>query len=258
MTARALSVLLEGLIDYAGLFPPAKLPMEEAIRNYERYRESGRSWALGKFVVPATLTAEVPANIPLSVIAEVDAIPPRFRVLEMKASTEAEIARIAEQTEGRTVYVEVSDVGLIDAISQYELRAKIRTGGLTTDAFPTASAIANFMRTCRDYSVPFKATAGLHHPLRCIRPLTYEPDAPHGTMHGFVNVFLAAAMLKHAEEILMDDDPRNFTFDDEGAGWRGRRVSVHDLAAVRRTFATSFGSCSFEEPIADLEELGWL
>ncbi|HEX7152117.1 MAG TPA: hypothetical protein VF618_11580 [Thermoanaerobaculia bacterium] len=258
MTARGLHVLLEGLIDYAGLFPPAKLPMEEAVRTYERHRESERSWALGKFVVPAARTHEVPTNIPLSVLAAVDAIPPRFRTLEVKASSEAEIARIATQTQGRTVYVEISDVGLIDAIAHYDLGAKIRTGGLTADAFPTASAIANFMRTCRDADVPFKATAGLHHPLRCVRPLTYEPDAPRGTMHGFVNLFLAAALLEDAEAILLDDDAGNFSFDDEGASWRNRRVTVHDLVTMRRNFATSFGSCSFDEPIADLEELGWL
>ena len=85
-----------------------------------------------------------------------------------------------------------------------------------------------------------------------------EPNAPLGTMHGFLNVFLAAALLEHADAILQEEDPRAFAFDDDGASWRGHRVSTEEIIAMRRDFATSFGSCSFEEPIDDLKELGWL
>ncbi|HEV2719334.1 MAG TPA: hypothetical protein VG323_04885, partial [Thermoanaerobaculia bacterium] len=108
------------------------------------------------------------------------------------------------------------------------------------------------------HGVAFKATAGLHHPLRCVRPLTYEPSSPRGTMHGFVNVFMAAALLSRAEAILDDDDPRAFAFDDDTASWRGHNVLTGDLAKLRDGFAISFGSCSFEEPVNDLKELGWL
>jgi hypothetical protein len=73
-----------------------------------------------------------------------------------------------------------------------------------------------------------------------------------------VNVFLAAALRAHMEEILMEDDPQAFSFRDEAAAWRGHEVRTDELARIRRDFAISFGSCSFEEPIADLKELGWL
>lgn len=252
MTSRAIRTLLEGLIDYAGLFPPAKLPMADAVRNYARYREGEHAWALGRFVVPAARADEVPRAFPLSVLAEADALPPRETTLEVKTAS-----LDALDANGRTIYVELTDLSLIPRLKEKGLRAKIRTGGITPDAFPPAETIASFLRACKAADVAFKATAGLHHPLRCVKPLTYEPGAPTGTMHGFLNVFLAAAMLDHAEEVLLESDPRAFTFDDDGASWRGVRVSVAGLAELRRTFAISFGSCSFEEPISDLQELGW-
>src|SRR6185436_12327785 len=100
--------------------------------------------------------------------------------------------------------------------------------------------VAAFLRACREAGVAFKATAGLHHPLRCVKPLTYEANAPAGTMHGFVNVFLAAAVLDHAEEILREEDPRAFAFGDDAVAWRGHPVSTDALARMRRDFALSF------------------
>jgi hypothetical protein len=248
MTAHSLRALLEGLIDYAGLFPPAALSMQDAVRNYARYRDEQYAWALGRFVVPADRIDEVPSEFPTSILG----------IDEVKAATADDVARIAGEANGRTVYVEITDIHLLDAIAQHGLRAKIRTGGVTTDAFPPIGDVAQFLRAAKAAGVVFKATAGLHHPLRCLKPLTYAPDAPTGTMHGFLNVFLAAALLDHADEILAEQDAGSFTFDDEGASWRGQRVTTEALRVMRHNFATSFGSCSFEEPIHDLRELGWL
>ena len=237
MTTTAIRVLLDRLIDYAGLFPPAALSMQDAVRNYAKYREGDDAWALGKFVVPMARAKEVPPEFPLSVLG----------VDEVKAD---EIERAAPNA-----FVEGLD---LDEIKRRGLRAKIRTGGVTVDAFPAIANVAEFIRECRAKGIAFKATAGLHHPLRCVKPLTYEPNAAIGTMHGFVNVFLAAAMPGDEEAILAEEDARAFRFDDDGAAWRDRRVSVEDLVKMRTEFAISFGSCSFEEPIADLRELGWL
>lgn len=248
MIAASLRALLEGLIDYAGLFPPAALSMQDAVRNYARYREEEYAWALGRFVVPGDRVAEVPDDFLLSILG----------IDEVKAVTTEDVDRIARDANGRTVYVEIADVALLDAIARCGLRAKIRTGGVTADAFPPIGDVASFLRACKAAGVAFKATAGLHHPLRCLEPLTYASDAPTGTMHGFLNVFLAAAMLDRADEILAEEDPRAFAFSDEGAWWRGDQVSTAELRAMRRDFATSFGSCSFEEPISDLRELGFL
>jgi hypothetical protein len=254
----SLRILLEGLVDYAGLFPPAALSMQDAVRNYARYREDEHSWALGRFVVPAERVREVPRTFPLSVLASPANIPEREPVLEVKATSAEDVEQIARQTAGRTVFVEIADLALLAPIREHGLRAKMRTGGITPDAFPTAESIAAFLRACSAAGVAFKATAGLHHPLRCVKPLTYEPHAAVGMMHGFVNVFLAAAMLDDAERILVEEDAWAFTFDDDGVRWRDRRVTNDELRTMRRTFGISFGSCSFEEPIADLQALGWL
>jgi hypothetical protein len=246
MTSRSLRTLLADLIDYAGLFPPAALTMQDAVRNYARYRDGEHAWMLGRFVVPRERAKEVPSEFPLGVLG----------IDEVKAGTLEDVNAI--DADGRAVYVEITDVSLLEAIASRGLRAKIRTGGLTEDAFPTSERIAAFMRACRQHGVAFKATAGLHHPLRCVRSLTYEPNAPTGLMHGFINVFLAAALLDDAEAVLEERDAKAFAFDDEGARWRDRFVSTEEIARLRSGFAISFGSCSFEEPIDDLRILGWL
>lgn len=259
MTSRSLHALLEGLIDYAGLFPPAALSMENAVRNFARYSESEHAWMLGRFVVPLDRVAEVPGEFPLSVLAPSSALGGvAADVVETRATDAEEIARIATSAAGRTVYVEIADRSLLPELARHGLRAKIRTGGITPDAFPAIGDVAGFLRACRAAGVTFKATAGLHHPLRCVRPLTYEPDAPTGVMHGFLNLFLAAALIEHADAILGEEDPQAFAFDDAAASWRGHRVRTEDLENMRRSFATTFGSCSFEEPIADLQALGWV
>ena len=236
---KSIRVLLEGLIDYAGLFPPAALTMQDAVRNYARYRDGEHAWALGKFVVQKERVKEVPAEFPLSILG----------VDEVKTDD------LSECRPG--TFIEITDISVLPELKRRGLRAKIRTGGITEDAFPSPDAVANFIRACMREGVAFKATAGLHHPLRCVRPLTYEPNSAVGTMHGFLNVFLAAALVDDAEEILRETDAKAFTFDDDGVTWRDRRVSIDELKLMRE-LATSFGSCSFEEPINDLKELGWL
>lgn len=240
MTTKSMRVLLGRLIDYAGLFPPAALTMQDAVRNYARYRDGDHAWALGRFVVPAARAKEVPSDLLLSILG----------VDEIKAEDLESAAPGA--------FIEISDAALLPELKRRGLRAKIRTGGVTVDAFPPIANVAEFIRACRAAGVAFKATAGLHHPLRCVKPLTYEPNAPIGTMHGFINVFLAAAMAGDEEAILAETDAATFAFDDDGATWRDRRVSVDELQRSRTELAISFGSCSFEEPIADLQELGWL
>ena len=225
---RSVRALLASIIDYAGVYPPAQLPLAEAVANYARYREGEYAWMLGKFVAPAAARAEVPADFPLTVIG----------VDEVKASSAAEIEAI--DREG--VFVEIRDLGLLDVIASRGLRAKIRCGG---ESVPSVEHVAAFITACHERRLPFKATAGLHHPVRS------------GEGHGFLNVFLAAALPQVAETVLGDDDPRSFKFTDDAAWWRGREVTIAEIEEMRQ-LAISFGSCSFEEPIADMKELGWL
>jgi hypothetical protein len=117
---------------------------------------------------------------------------------------------------------------------------------------------------CKTHGVAFKATAGLHHPVRSEHPLTYEANSPCGVMHGFINVFLGAPLLEcgiskdQLVAVLDETDARHFSFSGDFAHWGKLFVNQDDVAGTRQHFAMSFGSCSFEEPIQDLQKLSLL
>ena len=248
--APALRALLEQLIDYAGIFPPASLPCGEAAANYATYRASQHAWMLRHLVVSAADVDLVPAEWhgTLSVLSETDA--PRAAALEANRVVQA----------ARPMYCEVP-VAQLDDVQRAGCFAKLRTGGVMPDAIPSVADVAAFIRACAERQLAFKATAGLHHPVRAEHPLTYEADAPRALMHGFLNVFLAAAFAWHGERdieaVLAETDPAAFRFDDR-AHWRDRSVAAEQIRDARTHFAHAFGSCSFTEPIRDLEALGLL
>lgn len=288
----ALGALLAGLVDYAGLFPPAALSMRDAVRKYGRYRVSAQHGMLARFVVPAARLEEFAALAPLarhagdvgpwplavlaaagdaSALDAFDAAYGTFArvdTIEAKADDAATIAALAAAFAMRAVYVELpvrSDpAALIAACKAQGLRAKIRTGGVTPEAFPSPNEVLRFLAACVAQGVPFKATAGLHHPLRGEYPLTYAPDAARGTMYGFLNVFLAALLLLEGHPaaevapVLEERDASSIQVSADGIAWRGRAVPVARIAEARAAFAGSFGSCSFEEPVQDLVSLSLL
>ncbi len=248
--APALRALLTGLIDYAGTFAPATLPCGAAAANYTTYRAGPHAWMLRWMVLSAADLDRAPAELDgaLSVLTDTDT--PRAAALETKRVVRA----------ARPVYCEVSTAEL-DDVKRAGYLAKVRTGGVKPEAIPSITAVADFIRTCADQRLAFKATAGLHHPVRAEHALTYEPDAPRAVMHGFLNVFVAAALAWHGdrnlEPVLTETDPTAFRFDDR-AHWRDRSLSAEQVRDARTNFAHAFGSCSFEEPVRDLETLGLL
>jgi hypothetical protein len=296
----AIESLLERLIDYAGLFPPASLSMRAAATNYASYSQSEYSWILGRFIVSASRLPEFeealstlsaietnPAYWGLSVLLGPDvrddvdrirqfdasraALNSKARVViesvEARASTSDEVRRLDAHIPGElTAYLELplSD-RTHESIAAVEgcrgRRLKIRTGGETADKIPTPEAVVEFLRHCASANLKFKATAGLHHPVRSVHRLTYEPDSPSAMMHGFLNVFLAAAFLRRgmdaalAVDVLKEESPSAFRFDADGILWREHRLHARDLSLARRDFSISFGSCSFTEPIDDLRSL---
>lgn len=157
--------------------------------------------------------------------------------------------------------------GYVAAVSGTGAAAKIRCGGVTHDLFPTTEDVARFLVACHLGDAPFKATAGLHHPVRAEQRLTYEDDPPRGVMHGFLNLFVAAVLLKsraiEADQdavvrVLDETDACAFAFTDEALSWRDASAEVSQIARARESFALGIGSCSFAEPIDDLRELGLL
>ena len=165
-------------------------------------------------------------------------------------------------------YVEIPIVEdptrLVRAIGRGSAFAKVRTGGTAANAFPDSHHLARFLAACVTERVPFKATAGLHHPVRAEYPLTYAPDSVRATMYGFLNVYLATAFLCAGESeavaraVLEERGANAFQFDDAGAEWCGHRIALDEINESRQFAMRSFGSCSFREPLDDLTTLGLL
>ena len=290
-------VLLSGIIDYAGLFPPSQVSMSEAVINYATYRNSNYGWMLGRFVVPVArldefidsardfvsrdgkstwhlcVTAGEDINDTIRKVRDFNrdnAPGVNADVIEVKANTVSKIDNtVAALPEGVTAYFEIATgdalPDLVTALSIKGQKAKIRTGGVSREDFPSSKHIIRFVRTCMAANVPFKATAGLHHPIRCFKPLTYAEDAPQGTMHGFLNMLLMTGFARESyrvsllEEMMEEEFEEVFQFSELGVKWRNEHfLSNLHLKLLRERGMHSFGSCSFDEPIADLQALGLL
>lgn len=288
----AMRNLLAGAIDYAGLFPPAALSLEAAARNYSDYRVGRHSWMLGRFIVPAPRLSElqhqleaIPESTPWKISAlvgqnyqsEFDCIRAFNHDNAHRAVVDAtEASRelhnkvedvVAAAPAGNRAYFEVpldATVDQLRTIHRSGARAKVRTGGLVPQAIPPAPDLARFIVNCATAGVAFKATAGLHHPIRCLKPLTYEANAPEAEMHGFVNLLFAGALAMQGASVealgnvLSEKDASSFMFTESRARWLGKSVSTKKLYDAREQLVTSFGSCSFEEPVEDLGALEWL
>ncbi len=321
LTPPALGALVEGLIDYAGLFPPAGLPLDEALRKYARYRTEPEAGMLARFIIPVKRLADLAPYA--SLFAE---NPPfRFSVLGTKAAdanaflqafeTDLETIQAFHRRHPGQALVEVMEVplpdallgagadtaraffdavgrrstatlpgldlffeapiderlretapALLEAMTTYNrehdaLRVgfKMRTGGLEPSAFPEAGPLAYALIACVRAGTPFKATAGLHHPVR----LYHESVRTH--MYGFFNLFGAAVLAAEHDldeaavrTLLLDEDPAHFQFTPDGFTWMDYTASPEAIRRVRNTLARSYGSCSFDEPREDLRAMGLL
>jgi hypothetical protein len=288
--------LLAGLVDHAALFPPASMDLPAALRADDAARGGPFAWMLGRFLCPASQLPALGALRPwealpalgavldgagragaegwlgaldadLELAAAAQAAGARIELVEVplpapELAAEG-AARLRRALPSAAAHLEVAlderTGAALAAVAAAGARAKVRCGGVTADAFPSVERLAAFVAACRDLALPFKATAGLHHPVRHTDPATGLP------MHGFLNL-LAAAALAHAhragreelEAVLAEEDPAALHLDDDGLAVHGRRVDPGGLAATRRELFASYGSCSFDEPVEDLLALGLL
>jgi hypothetical protein len=292
--------LMQGVIDYAGLFPPAGLDMQRTVANYAKHRAGEDGWALGRLVVPVKRLGEFERSaeglLPtgdrddredpwqLTVLSEatgdesfedelnhVERFNQRhgmpgagraiIETIEIKARSVNAIEGALElMPETLFPWFELpwqQDVrGMVAALSEMESGAKVRTGGTTADAHPSPLQLAKFLAACHGADVPFKATAGLHHPFR------HHAASVGCEQFGFVNVFLGGALLHHGvieqeelEMLLSDNHGKHFEFSPMSVAWKGRSVSLIQLREAREKFCASFGSCSFDEPLGDLRSI---
>lgn len=293
-----LNALLAQAIDYAGLFPPAKLDMSAAVAGYATYAGHADAWMLGRLIVPVPRLDELESCLDGAAPSSPGEEPWHLSALTAPAGDEsfpAHLARIAAFNErhadpahGRltidvielrgTTIGAVDDAldripddlypffeiesdrdprGLVTALVGSDAGAKIRTGGVTADLYPAPSDVARFIATCAGADVPFKATAGMHHPLRS------RSDAVGAMEFGFINVLLGACMIHtrlideaRLRELLVEEDIGAFRFEDEAIAWRDVSIEAGAIEQARERFCVSFGSCSFDEPREDLERLG--
>ncbi|HUF65725.1 MAG TPA: hypothetical protein VMM17_07080 [Gemmatimonadaceae bacterium] len=297
----SLRALLTRIVDYAGLFPPAQLGMKEAVGSYAGYLAGPHRWMLGRFVVPAVRLDEfeaaaarhfprgqgsqpwqLSALVGIDVRADVDRML-RFNcshwegsatghavidAAELRVAEPGEIEALASELPRNFRYffehpLEPDPEPFIAAAGRAGAGVKARTGGVTAAAFPGTGAVARFLAACVGAGVRFKVTAGLHHPVRGEYRLTYERDAPCGTMLGYLNVFLAAAALAAGESIasahalLERSDLEGLAFEPEGVRWGDLAISGGAIERARE-LAVAFGSCSFREPVDELIAAGLL
>ena len=315
----SLRAMLANVIDYAGLFPPAKLPLDQSVSNFVEYKQSHNAWMVGGFVctvghLPA-LAKQPPicklTELPLALVAtaaeslEEAKTPMRADLRAARSFVEEVVATCgvnvsvaiewrlppdaAEDGHGvvRAVECIPDDVAIplesvacevplatvgrhAQTIAGFQWRTnvklglKFRTGGLEAAAFPDSAALAQAFAGCIQHGVPWKCTAGLHHPMPRI-------DAGIGArMHGFINV-LAASTLGQVHKldanvltaILDEEVAKSFSVTDDRLTWRSPQhgefsASLAQIADARKTAMSSLGSCSCEEPWEDLQALGWL
>jgi hypothetical protein len=234
------TALFGRLIDHAPLFPPAQLPVAEALEEHRRAREGPHGWMVRRFVCPASTLDRLSGEaLALSVVLDADADldDPRIESVEIPPD-DTFLKPVSVES-----YVEVVPATVpvfAETIAQDRTQLKLRCG---PDP-PPVGELAGAVGTCRERRIPFKATAGLHHAVK------------QDGQHGFVNV-LAAAVFGDEEAALAEDDSDAFRVDGDTFRWRDREASVAEVERGRRLFV-AFGSCSFSEPVDDLRALGLL
>lgn len=268
--------LLSGIIDFAGLFPPASLDVPGATARFGAARAHPHGWLVDRFVAPATrveAVGEAAASAgaeargaalpwPLALVTEAPALRAageasgrvggalRVDVVELRPLAAAEIAGAVEAARivfpGAAIFAEVqpADPGAaLDAIAAAGAHVKLRCGG---ERVPGVAEVAGVLAGCAERGLTLKGTAGLHHPVAAA-------TGDGGVRHGFLNL-LAAAALAGDPDAVAEADPAAFVLDATGFSWRGQAI---DPALARSRFS-GFGSCSFDEPVDDLVALGVL
>jgi hypothetical protein len=309
------------VLDYAGLYPPASLQLNQAISNYSQYKNHPENWMLSRFIISGTKLKELidfkdlffnnppftfsivggqtnttnefkkDLDLVISNILDIETrIGPELisiECLELKVPVLQDTLFVLniisdallrfECKNPLEIFLEFNlshkhneDLKLIlRHIKEFNFNNKnkkikfvgykVRTGGIEAKQFPSIDKLASIIFECNNFNVLLKATAGLHHPIR-----RYD-NIVQTHMYGFINVISASIFsslfkidFKTIYDILQDEDPKNFSFSDQKLKWRHLEATKEQIEFSRIKSFYSFGSCSFDEPITDLQSLGLL
>jgi len=325
------TAFMHGLIDYAGLFPPAKLPLKQAFKNYLRYQNEADVWILAKFICPVKMLKGLLIyekdlkdnfqDISLTVLPsavetrdgyletfseEIQEIKLFLQKMEQNICIEALEIRIfpmlltidsspslhlfLNEIYERLISAGISNVKIffelnqsehwVDKVKQFSEEIalfnqnmieneiseqkvigglKLRCGGEKPENVPSPDEVAQTIHTCAVTGIPFKATAGLHHPLR------HYDTALRTKVHGFLNIFGSALLAFHhqltsseIQSIILEEDSTQFIFNGDLFQYKQWYIHTDQIQTLRKELVISFGSCSFDEPREDLVELGLL
>lgn len=296
----ARSASLGAIIDYAGVFPPASLTLDEAVSIYRRARTSETHWVVGRFLCPTSRLSDLAASLTRS-IEPGEGTWEIATVFDDEAGTAASdaqdfhaemqpAARIAS-AEARFLDAMGEDLDtLIDAITSVQPEivpfievdrsasvahqiervatsllhrsriggVKLRCAGTTADMFPSPDEVAEFIMEATAHHLPFKATAGLHQPIR------HRDDGLDVWRHGFVNLLVAAAAAGQGRSsdtvtaIIAETDPDAFSMGTAFVSWRDISIPGPSMRRIRANGFVAFGSCEIAEPIAALADLAFI
>lgn len=275
---------LENLIDYAGTFPPAGLPLAESLANFRADQQGPAPSMLGRFICAGSALPELteliqpddslllsvllskPAD--LSLVDDFHArVPKTVRVDTIETAWTTSAPEWTHLWNYR-LFFEVSPAHFQEAAAfcapqAARLGLKLRTGSVQPEAIPPAQQIADFLIAAHAARVPYKFTAGLHHARAGEYALTYAADAPRARLFGFSSLFALACLhwCGHISPAELSTELGNGAApqaDADGLRWNDWRCSVAEIQEYRQRAGRSFGSCSFREPLEELQEMGWI
>ena len=275
-------LMLEGFFDYAGLYPPASLDLQSVIEHWARYIKTEDNWMLARLIIPASKLGEFKV-LAKDVMPSHDEEPWQLSVLlppvsdeGFKAAVETTIAfneedlgAIANVVEFKATttdeiesalnvlhddlfpFIELPVMndprGLIASLSGCVAGAKVRTGGVTPELYPPTEHLARFIFACGVARIPFKATAGLHHPNR------NENTSVGVNEFGFLNI-LGASIVSMRQDATEEDVKTILNMQ----AVQLSDFTEEEIATARSDVFCSIGSCSFIEPTEDLRSMGIL
>ena len=282
---------LENIIDYAGIFPPAALSPSVALEQYRAYRSGVEDWILGSLAWSCNTLSDLGSlltpndEVELALIgrpsttwdswqdARLQDVEDVNMLLEKcpgaaAATYESRIDDLSHVTDAMNslrslgketdIYIELPwdqpiDDALAELAAEEWVRVKFRTGGKTKDAYPSPVQLASILKQCIDLEIEFKLTAGLHAPIAHL-------DKQGVLSHGFLSVLFATSLafqddasVNEMAEVLDAQDPSLWSLK-KGLSYAGKTLSEEELNNAR-SFFSSFGSCSIEEPLAGLQRL---